>query len=77
MNFSEIGGLSTVKTYLAVDKEGNEFTYCIDEGRVTCPHLCKTKYNVVPLAPGTIKKLIGRTIREPYVYFETTYKEQL
>lgn len=75
--FSNIGGLATVKTYLAIDSKGNEIAYCVDEGRVTCPHSCKIKYNIVPLKPGTIKTLIGRDIKEPYLYFETKYKEEL
>jgi len=50
--------------WLAIDKEGNEVIYDFDPERAICPANCPTKYNFIKLPVGSIKKLIGRDLKQ-------------
>lgn len=56
--------------YLAIDKDGNELIY---ERKEPCSELCE--YAFIKLPHGTIKKIIGRSLKKREMPIELKSEE--
>ena len=48
---------------IGIDKQGREWIYHHADDRDQCPHVCKIKFNIIPLPSGSIEKLIGKQLK--------------